>query len=212
MACSDQRWLLCSHGLAAVDAKEGQLIAADRSATHREGGRCTIVHDPWRPLPGRGGHLGLDAGTVLRTDLDQRCDVACFTSEVLNQPITLLGQPVLELEAMADQPGFDLCAALSVVKGDGQVRQCSSGVARWLGHSCQTMAQRRVELQPLLLTLQAGERLRLSLGLAAWPQIAVNPGDGTMPRGAAGPQHRVISVELNLGAASLSIQPMIGAN
>jgi len=211
-ACSDQRWLLCSSGLAAVDAAEGQLIATDSRATHGEGGRCTIVHDPWRPLPGRGGHLGLDAGAVLRTDLDQRSDVACFSSGVLKQPITLLGQPVLELEAMADQPGFDLCAALSVVQSDGQVRQCSSGVARWLGHNCQTMAPRRVELQPLLLTLQPGERLRLSLGLAAWPQIAVNPGDGTLPRGAAGPQHRVISVELNLGSASLSIQPMVGAN
>ncbi|MEN9388566.1 MAG: hypothetical protein RLZZ255_1542, partial [Cyanobacteriota bacterium] len=115
-------------------------------------------------------------------------------------------------EAMADQPGFDLCAALSVVQGDGQVRQCSTGVARWLGHSCQTMARRLVQLQPLLITLQPGERLRLSLGLAAWPQIAVNPGDGTRPRGAAGPRHRVISVELELRAASLSIQPMIGAN
>jgi predicted acyl esterase len=74
------------------------------------------------------------------------------------------------------------------------------------------MARRQVELQPLLLTLQPGERLRLSLGLAAWPQIAVNRGDGTQPYGPAGPQHRVISVELELCAASLSIQPMVGAN
>jgi predicted acyl esterase len=149
---------------------------------------------------------------VLRTDLDQRTDVACFTSAVLDQPMVLLGRPVLELEAMADQPGFDLCAALSVVQSDGQVRQCSTGVARWLGGSCQTMANRTVQLQPLLLTLQPGECLRLSLGLAAWPQIAVNPGDGTQPRGPAGPQHRVITVELELRAASLSIQPMVGAN
>ncbi|WP_296444749.1 CocE/NonD family hydrolase [Vulcanococcus sp.] len=211
-ACSDQRWTLSSAGLAAVDATEGQLIPTAASAISSAGGSLTIVHDPWRPLPGRGGHLGLDAGAVLRTDLDQRTDVACFNSAVLDQPMRLLGRPVLELEAKADQPGFDLCAALSVVHPDGQVRQCSSGVARWLGESCQTMGPRRVELQPLLLTLQPGERLRLSLGLAAWPQIAVNPGDGTQPHGPAGAQHRVISVELELGAASLSIQPMVGAN
>ena len=211
-ACSDQRWGLSSGGLAAVDATEGQLIPGDANAISRAGGRLTIVHDPWRPLAGRGGHLGLDAGAVLRTDLDQRTDVACFTSAVLDQPMVLLGRPVLELEAMADQPGFDLCAALSVVQSDGQVRQCSTGVARWLGGSCQTMANRTVQLQPLLLTLQPGECLRLSLGLAAWPQIAVNPGDGTQPRGPAGPQHRVITVELELRAASLSIQPMVGAN
>jgi predicted acyl esterase len=69
-----------------------------------------------------------------------------------------------------------------------------------------------VALQPLLLTLQAGERLRLSIGLAAWPQIAVNPGDGSPPQGPAGPQHRVISVTLQLAEAKLSIVPMIGAN
>jgi predicted acyl esterase len=69
-----------------------------------------------------------------------------------------------------------------------------------------------VELQPLLLTLQPGDKLRLSIGLAAWPQIAVNPGDGSLPRGPAGPQHRVISVTLQLRAGNLSIQPMVGAN
>jgi len=74
------------------------------------------------------------------------------------------------------------------------------------------MATRSVLLQPLLLTLQPGERLRLSIGLAAWPQIAVNPGDGSLPSGPAGPQHRVISVGLELRNASLSIQPMVGAN
>jgi putative CocE/NonD family hydrolase len=211
-ACSDQGWALSSAGLAAVDATEGQLIPMDASTLSSAGGRLTIVHDPWRSLPGRGGHLGLDAGAVLRTDLDQRTDVACFNSAVLDQPMQLLGRPVLELAARADQPGFDLCAALSVVHPDGQVRQCSTGVARWLGDTCQTMARRQVELQPLLLTLQPGERLRLSLGLAAWPQIAVNRGDGTQPYGPAGPQHRVISVELELCAASLSIQPMVGAN
>ena len=74
------------------------------------------------------------------------------------------------------------------------------------------MALRTVVFQPLLLTLQPGERLRLSVGLAAWPQIAVNPGDGSMPQGPAGPQHRVISVEIELASAQLRIKPMVGAN
>jgi predicted acyl esterase len=149
---------------------------------------------------------------VQRTDLDQRTDVACFSSDALLKPLQLLGRPTLQVDAMADQPGFDLCAALSVVQIDGQVRQCSTGVARWLGDGCFTMARRRVELQPLLLTLQPGEKLRLSIGLAAWPQIAVNPGDGSHPQGPAGPDHRVISVALALAAGSLSIEPMVGAN
>jgi hypothetical protein len=171
-----------------------------------------VVHDPWRPLPGRGGHLGLDAGVVERGDLDQRTDVACFTSAALTMPLELLGQPQLSLAVQADQPGFDLCVALSLVSGDGQVRQLSTGVQRWLGEECLALHQRQVKLQPLLVTLQPGERLRVSIGAAAWPQIAVNPGTGALPRGPASSQHRPISLELHLEGAWLRMLPMVGAN
>lgn len=200
-------WGLLSDGLAAVDPQEGQLC---RDATG--GGEVCVVHDPWRPLPGRGGHLGLDAGAVERGDLDQRCDVACFSSSACTQSLELFGRPLLEVTAAADQPGFDLCVALSVIRSNGAVLQCSTGVLRQLGVECMQPRRCVVALQPLLLTLQAGERLRLSIGLAAWPQIAVNPGDGSPPQGPAGPQHRVISVTLQLAEAKLSIVPMIGAN
>ena len=67
-------------------------------------------------------------------------------------------------------------------------------------------------LQPLLVTLEAGCTLRLSIALAAWPQIAVNPGDGSQPRSSVGADHRIITVTLKLGDAALSILPMVGAN
>jgi predicted acyl esterase len=119
---------------------------------------------------------------------------------------------VLELPVCADQPGFDICVALSVLNSRGEVRQVSTGVARFLGPSCLTLQTRRVALQPLLLTVQAGERLRLSVGAAAWPQIAVNPGTGAMPQGPSGMDHRVISLELHLAGAQLCIHPMVTAN
>ena len=90
--------------------------------------------------------------------------------------------------------------------------QVSSGVARFLGEGCLRPQRRGVALQPVLLQLQPGERLRLSLGLAAWPQIAVNPGDGSVPMGGSSPQHRPIAVALELAGAELSMQPMVGAN
>jgi predicted acyl esterase len=73
------------------------------------------------------------------------------------------------------------CGALSVVKADGRVLQLSTGFGRWLGEACLGQARRRLSLQPLLVTLQPGERLRLSIGAAAWPQVAVNPGTGAIP-------------------------------
>jgi len=203
---SGQRWGLCSGGLAAVDPLDGELSPT------AAGGTVTLVHDPWRPLPGRGGHLGLDAGVVERADLDQRCDVACFTSAPLQEPLELLGQPQLVVVAQADQPGFDLCVALSLLRPNGQVSQLSTGVARHRGVASEAPHQRRVALQPLFVQLGRGDRLRLSIGLAAWPQIAVNPGDGTLPRAGVTVHHREITVELGLDQASLSIQPMVGAN
>jgi uncharacterized protein len=203
--CSGQRWGLASSGLAAVDAWEGRLQS-------HSSGSVELVHDPWRPLPGRGGHLGLDAGPTQRADLDARCDVACFSSPALESPMELLGRPVLTLTAAADQPGYDVCVALSVVECSGAVQQLSTGVARFRGESCQRLEPRQVQLQPLLACLQPGERLRLSIGLAAWPQIAVNPGDGSLPIGPAGPEHRVISLQLQLAQASLCMHAMVGAN
>ena len=206
---SGQRWALASNGLAAVDSQEGRLLEPPDAG---ESQAVVLVHDPWRPLPGRGGPLGLDAGLVERSDLDQRCDVACFSGTTTDGPLELLGQPQLRITAAADQPGFDLCVALSVLRPDGTVLQVSTGVARFLGETCLRPQTRLVQLQPLLLTLAPGERLRLSIGLAAWPQIAVNPGDGSQPCGGSGPSHRTISVELQLAGAELSMQPMVGAN
>ena len=92
------------------------------------------------------------------------------------------------------------------------MQQLCTGVARFLGEDCQNIRPRRVAMQPLLATLSKGDRLRLSIGLAAWPQIAVNPGSGALPCGGPGPEHREISVTLQLAGANLCIQPMVGAN
>ena len=49
-----------------------------------------------------------------------------------------------------------------------------------------------------------------SIGAAAWPQIAVNPGTGAIPWGPAGPDHRVITLALHLDQARLRLDPMVG--
>ncbi len=200
-------WGLRSGGLAAVDASEGQLTAAGEG-----GGAVWLVHDPWRPCPGRGGHLALEAGLVERGDIDQRSDVVCFTSAPLAQDLQLCGRPELVLDLAADQPGHDLCGALSVVRGGGsQVLQLCTGVGRWLGEDALRLQQRRLQFQPLLATLRAGECLRLSLAAAAWPQIAVNHGDGRPPSGPTGPEHRVITLQFSLQEAQLHLKPLTSA-
>ena len=178
-----------------------------------------LVHDPWRPVPGRGGHLDLKPGPCDRSDLDERLDVACFTSDPLEAPELLLGRFSLEISISADQPGFDLCGALSVVKKapsgpqgsvqNDQVQQLCTGVARFLGSGCLRSETRRVQFQPVMANLQAGDRIRLSLAASAWPQIALNPGDGSMPLGGPSPKHRVITLSLELATSQLRLEPIV---
>jgi len=169
-----------------------------------------LVHDPWRPVPGRGGHLDLQPGPCDRSDLDERLDVACFTSSPLEAPELLLGRFSLEITISADQPGFDLCGALSVVKNDQQIKvqQLCTGVARFLGSGCLRSETRLLQLQPVMANLQAGDQIRLSLAASAWPQIALNPGDGSMPLGGPSPKHRVITLSLELATSQLRLEPI----
>jgi putative CocE/NonD family hydrolase len=202
------RWHLASDGRAAVRSDEGRLLPAAGSGGAEGSGLVCLVHDPWRPVPARGGHLGGQIGAVERSDLDGRADVACFTAPALERPLELVAEPVLRLRAAADQPGFDLCAALSRVSADGrEVRQLATGIARCRGEEARQPMQRQVRLQPLFVSLAAGERLRLSLAGAAWPQFAVNPGDGTVPGAGSGPGHRVITITLQLGGGCLRLEP-----
>ena len=120
----------------------------------------------------------------------------------------LLGRFSLEITISADQPGFDLCGALSVVKND-QVQQLCTGVARFLGSGCLRSETRLLQLQPVMANLQAGDQIRLSLAASAWPQIALNPGDGSMPLGGPSPKHRVITLTLELATSQLRLEPIV---
>jgi predicted acyl esterase len=213
-------WTLCSDGRAAISADEGELVpcqgeqvafalAPDRAAA----ARVWVVHDPWRPVPARGGHLGANPGVVERADLDNRADVACFSSAPLPGGLTLLGCPSLEITVQADQPGFDLCVSLSLLPaGSTEVRQLSTGFLRVLGPQALEARVRRVDLQPLAVMPAPGDRLRLSIAGAAWPAIAVNPGDGSQPWGAAGPGHRVITLTPALEGSLLRFEPLLAAD
>jgi predicted acyl esterase len=200
---------LASDGLAIIRADEGRLVPFEQQTSSHG---LTLVHDPWRPVPSRGGHLGPEPGLCERADLDRRADVACFQTAPMGAPIAWIGRPLLRIRMAADQPGCDLWATLSVVRRDGSVLQCCSGVRRLLGEEALTPEPRLVELQPCWIRLEAGERLRLSLAASAWPAIAVNPGDGSLPCGGSELGHRVISLDLDLATSHLWLDPLIGAN
>ena len=196
-------WGLGSTGLAAIRPDEGQLLAGSAGT-----GQVVMVHDPWRAAPGLAGHLALEGGLDDRAALDARSDVVCFQTPPLAEALLLQGRPLLRITAAADQPGFDLVATLSVVSSSDAVQQLSLGVVRLRGETALILQPREVVLQPLLVQLQPGERLRLSLAASAWPLLAVNPGDGSMPLGGVGPDHRVITLRFDLDQAELRLRQL----
>ena len=194
-------WGLRGQGLACTDPGDGALVAKEEGE-----GSVVIVHDPWRPVPAVGGHLGTTPGPVDRLAVDQRSDVATFTSAPLVDQLLLSGQPLLQINAQADQPGFDLCISLSRLPADANsVEQLSTGVLRIRGDEALQMARRSVTLQPLQATLAQGDRLRISIAAAAWPAIGVNPGHDAVPCGAPSPEHRVVTLTLKLADATLQL-------
>ena len=199
-------WHLCSGGLACLDPEEGQILTA---ATEHPG-RVVIVHDPWRPVPAIGGHLSPSAGPCDRTSLDRRSDVAVFTGSPLSDELNLSGKPRLRLKVCADQPGFDLCVALSrLPAGAATVEQLSTGILRIRGQEALRLCEREVELQALQATLQPGDRMRVSIAGAAWPAIGINPGHTAVACTAPGPECRVVSIELHLVMAQLRMLPLL---
>ena len=142
--------------------------------------------------------------------MDQRSDVALFTGAPVTHRLQLSGRPMLQLVGFADQPGFDLCVALSRLPAESEaVQQLSTGVLRTIGQSALSPRPLTLELQALHATLNPGDRLRLSIAGAAWPAIAVNPGDPEVPCGAPNADCRVISIVLQLESAQLQMLPLL---
>ena len=48
-----------------------------------------LVHDPWRPAPSVGLHLGTPPDFADRAAIDDRADVLVYTSDPLDRPLLL---------------------------------------------------------------------------------------------------------------------------
>jgi putative CocE/NonD family hydrolase len=160
---------LGSGGLAATTPHDGVLAA---EPGHE--GVDRLLHDPWRPAPAIGGATGQPGGFQNRATIDDRADVAVYTSVPLAAPLTLLGEVMVEIEVECDQPTHDLYATLSLVSPDGHAITLASGFLRVIDSNAG--GPRRIALQAIFCTLPQGSALRLSVQAAAWPAFMINPG------------------------------------
>lgn len=165
---------LASGGLAATISTDGRLVP---EPSH--GAADMLVHDPWRPAPAIGGAVGQPGGFQNRAAIDDRADVAVYTSAPLAAPLDLIGAGTAEIHVDADQPNHDLACTLSIVAPDGRAMTLASGFLRVKDSAAP--GPRRVSLHHTCCTVPAGAALRLSIQASAWPAFAINPGTGADP-------------------------------
>jgi putative CocE/NonD family hydrolase len=192
-------WFLSSDGLAA--ARSSGTLSLSPAAP-----ACDyIVHDPWRPAPVCGGHGSAPAGMQDRAALDDRADIAVYTSAPMERPLFLCGRVTVTLHLEADQPSFDIDAVFSMVEPNGRAWNVSQGHARLDAPGACDVSMRAV-----CVTVPAGHALRLSLAAAASPSYAVNPGTGAQAADFIAAEERIITIAIRAGdPASCLVLPVV---
>lgn len=192
-------YYLQSDGLAAINALSGKL-AAPESATDVQQ-EDTFVHDPWRPVPVLGGHAALPAGSFERSHLDDRTDVATYSSPPLTDVLSMVGSVEVELFVLSDSHSFDLSAILSEVRPDGRVFTLTQGYKRIDNGEYPV----RFALQAIAVCISRGHRLRLSLSGSCFPAYPVNSGTGQHPRVARAIDAQIITLSIQSGLETPSL-------
>ena len=195
---------LRSAGTANFEIIDGSLLLNSESD-----GFVTILHDPWRPVPSEGNHLGPNPGIFNRVQIDRRLDVAVFQTNFLKENIQLLGIPNLYTSVSCDQESFDICASLSLVYEDGKtINQFSSGFLRVRKNVINKENNYKVKFQPTNITLPKGNKLRLSIASSAWPSIGVNSGCDANNINPVTMNHQITTLNFNLKNTIMKIKPL----
>lgn len=189
---------LASDGLACASIASGRLLLQPGGD-----GEDRLVHDPWRPAPAIGGHLGQPSGMVDRSAADQRADVAVFTSAPLTDDLWICGDLAAELHVDCDMRSHDLHCTLSMLPpGRPEALTLSSGCLRV--PDAAAAGARHVPMRATAATLKAGARLRLSVQAAAYPAFAVNPGTGARAEDAHVADAQVTTLTIRHGVSQPS--------
>jgi putative CocE/NonD family hydrolase len=176
-------------GRASIDESDGTI---GREIPSREAVEY-IIHDPWRPVPAVGGAYGTPPGPSDRSATDSRPDVLTFTSEPASQPIAVAGDITAELWLRADTPSFDVSCILSRADPRGSIMPVAQGY-RLVKPSANLDQAIEIPLRATCVTVNPGERLRLSIAGSCFPAYPVNPGTGKNPIAAAVADARIITL------------------
>ncbi len=207
-------WLQTSHPtLSHIGERPGQWIGFDEWPTAGRL-RLRLDGDDLRPVePGGDPHSGSRTNGAARTicspvttglaagqwcaygqgkiapelALDQRTDdigSLCSDSVPLDEPVELIGRPVVHLRVTSDRPQAMVAVRLVDVHPDGTSERLGYGVLNLTHHAGHETPEALVPgrhydvsvvLTPLAHTVPAGHRIRVAISTSYWPMIWPSP-------------------------------------
>ena len=144
-------------------------------------GPSTFTYDPADPTPAVGGRVINPAIGGYRDNrkLEERDDVLTFTGPPLNEPLEVIGNPVVELVHRTDNPYADLFVRLCEVRKNGRSINVSDGFQRLEPEKSSGTILLRLDAMAHRFT--PGTRIRLQVSGGAHPRYARNLGTDEDP-------------------------------
>jgi uncharacterized protein len=110
---------------------DGTLVRAPGPAgSPGAAGKDEFIADPRNPVPSMGGGLGMDSVCVDQRDVECRADVLVYSTPVLGEPVSIVGDVRAELYVSADVEDADVFVKLVDVYPDGTAYNLASSCLR----------------------------------------------------------------------------------
>jgi uncharacterized protein len=151
----------------------------------------TYFYDPQNPVPTTGGNnccgTPTAAGPFDQRPIERRDDILVYTSEFLEEPLTIAGPVRMKLHATTDGPDTDWMIKLIDVYPNGYSMPVSEGILRARFHegldkmkllTPNQLYEYDIELTGTANVFQPGHRIRVDITSSNFPQFDRNPNTG----------------------------------
>lgn len=166
---------------------DGKLTSGEPSGR----GTDTYRYDPDSPVPTLGGNNCCGAPTVAgprdQRPLERREDVLVYTSDFLEEPLTIAGPVSMKLFAATDGPDTDWMIKLVDVHPDGTSRPVAEGMLRARFNegleeinllNPDQVYEFDIEMTGTANVFKPGHRIRVDITSSNFPQFNRNPNTG----------------------------------
>merc|ERR1712157_636052 len=104
-----------------------------------------------------------NCGRLLQNQMEKRNDVLIFTSNPLEEPLTIAGEVKVRLVLISNVGGTDYVARMCHVTPNGESKNIADGIVRKFDLKIGTRTKIEISLSPTMNCLGVGDRLRLQV-------------------------------------------------